>query len=238
MICCSRSHPVHPSASSILPCSSPSASPALCDCLRYLKPPRHCGGFCRVHLGARKETWVLGWTGSCRMEVLACFDVSEFCSFPEAAMQTNALQSAVAASPKDRPHPLQGLSQLPKHSHLLPSVTALHSWQKSFLHAAFCWCVLQDLPEATGAAVLGRESYGEVAESHQSHRVGYLSRFLSKSCSGTKKPKMPQCRLEDQKLSPLGLMGVVGGWKPFVLDPWKVSWIWWELSCWFSPSKG
>lgn len=120
MICCSSPHPVHPSASNILPCSTPSASPALFHCLRI---PRHCGGFCRVHFWAWKETWVLGWTGSCRMEFLARFGVCEFCSFAESAVQTNAFQSAAAASPKDRPHPLQGLSQLPKHSYLLSSVT-------------------------------------------------------------------------------------------------------------------
>lgn len=77
---------------------------------------------------SRKETLVLSCTGSCRMEFLAHFDMSEFCSFAETAIQNNALQSAVAASPRDRPHPLQGLSQLPKHSRLV--APALHSWQK------------------------------------------------------------------------------------------------------------
>lgn len=51
--------------------------------------------------------------------------------------------------------------------------------------------------------------------------------------SWDKEPETTWCRLEDQKVSPLGLMGQ----NFFVLNPWKVSWIWWELSCWFPPSK-
>lgn len=232
MICCSRPHPVHPSASSILPCSIPSASPALFHCLKTL---RHRGGFCRVHFWAWKETWVLGWTGSCRMEFLARFDMSEFCSFAESAIQTKALQSAAAASPKDSPHPLQGLSQLPKHSHLL-SFCSSQLAQIILPGSIFLVCSAGFSRGNGATVVLWRESCGEVAESDKSQRL-VLSPFQELLCSwagaGTRKPEMPWCRLEDQKVSPPELMGQ----KLFVLNPWKISWIWWELSCWFPPSK-
>lgn len=156
-----------------------SASPAVFDCLRYLKTPRHCGGFCRVHFWAGRKTWVLGWAGSCRTEFLAHLDVCEFCwnchpnkGSPKCSGSISRGQTTSSAGPFSASQTL-----------LPPVISSSQLAERILPCSIFLVCSVGFSRGSWKIVVLWRESYGEVAESDKSQGVGCLSCLLSKDCS-------------------------------------------------------